>query len=161
VDDIAGWDFFDDDNDPFDASSCCSANGHGSGRASEAVASANNGADSPGVCPDCQLLPLRVWDTFVVPIHNYAMATLYATDIGASVVEGAVGALGNSQFARSVFRYADDHGVTLTMVSSDINSANHNYPTNYNESIYVAGSLPDTAPTGTCDGPGSLPGIGD
>ncbi len=23
VDDIAGWDFFDDDNDPFDASSCC------------------------------------------------------------------------------------------------------------------------------------------
>ena len=29
VDDIAGWDFFDDDNDPFDASSCCSANGHG------------------------------------------------------------------------------------------------------------------------------------
>ncbi len=33
VDDIAGWDFFDDDNDPFDASSCCSANGHGTGRA--------------------------------------------------------------------------------------------------------------------------------
>src|SRR6185295_12062210 len=27
VDDIAGWDFFDDDNDPYDASSCCSANG--------------------------------------------------------------------------------------------------------------------------------------
>ena len=69
--------------------------------------------------------------------------------------------LGNSQFARSVFKYADDHGVTLTLVSSDINSANHNYPTNYNEAIYVAGSLPDTAPTGTCDGPGSLSGVGD
>jgi hypothetical protein len=161
ADDIAGWDFFDDDNDPFDASSCCSAKGHGSGRASEAVASANNGNDSPGVCPDCQLLPLRVWDTFVVPIDNYAMGTLYATNNGASVVEGAVGALGNSQFARSVFRYADDHGVALTLVSSDINSANHNYPTNYNEAIYVAGSLPDTAPYGTCDGPGSLPGVGD
>jgi hypothetical protein len=161
VDDIAGWDFFDDDNDPFDASSCCSAKGHGTGRAKEAVASANNGQGSPGVCPDCQLLPLRVWDTFVVPIDNYAMGTLYATDNGASVVEGAVGALGNSQFARSVFQHADDQGVALTLVSSDINSANHNYPTNYNEAIYVAGSLPDTAPLDTCSGPGGLPGLPD
>ena len=161
VDDIAGWDFFDDDNDPFDASSCCSANGHGTGRAREALAATDNARSSPGVCPDCQLIPLRVWDTFVVPIDNYAMGTLYATENGASVVEGAVGALGNSQFARRVFEHADDRGVALTLVSSDINSANHNYPTNYNEAIYVAGSLPDSAPYGTCDGPGSLPGIGD
>ena len=161
VDDIAGWDFFDDDNDPFDASSCCSANGHGTGRAREAVAETDNAAGSPGVCPDCQVIPLRVWDTFVVPIDNFAIATLYATENGASVVEGAVGALGNSQFARRVFEHADARGVALTLVSSDINSANHNYPTNYNEAIYVAGALPDTAPIGTCDGPGSLPGIGD
>jgi len=44
VDDIAGWDFFDDDNDPFDASSCCSANGHGTGRAREAVAQTTTGS---------------------------------------------------------------------------------------------------------------------
>ena len=43
------------------------------------------------------------------------------------------------------------------LVSSDINSANHNYPTNYNEAIYVAGSLYDTAPFNNCSG---LPGIG-
>ena len=53
VDDIAGWDFFDDDNDPFDASSCCSANGHGTGRAREAVAATNNGQSGTGMCPDC------------------------------------------------------------------------------------------------------------
>ena len=47
------------------------------------------------------------------------------------------------------------------LVSSDINSANHNYPTNYNEAVYVAGSLPDTAPNETCTGPGGLPGVGD
>ena len=85
---------------------------------------------------------------------------LIATDNGASVVEGAVGGLTSTQFARKAFTYADDHGVTLTLVSSDINSANHNYPTNYNEAIYVAGSLPDTAPNDTCSGPGGLPGIG-
>jgi subtilase family protein len=161
VDDIAGWDFFDDDNDPFDVSSCCSANGHGTGRGRNAVADTNNGQGGVGMCPKCQVMPLRVWDTFVVAIDNYAMGTVYAADNGANVVEGAVGGLGNTQFARSAFKYADQKGLALMMVSSDINSANHNYPTNYNEAVYVAGAFPDTAPNETCSGPGGLPGIGD
>jgi len=161
VDDIAGWDFFDDDNDPYDASSCCSANGHGTGRATEAVGETNNGNAGIGMCPDCQLVPLRVWDTFVVPTDNYAMGVIYAADNGVSVVEGAVGGLTNTQFGRNAFTYADSKGVALTLVSSDINSANHNYPTNYNEAIYVAGSIYDTAPNDTCSGPGGLPGLPD
>jgi Subtilase family len=161
VDDIAGWDFFDNDNDPYDASSCCSANGHGSGRAKEAVAQTNNGVAETGMCPRCQLLPLRIWDSFVPPTDNWALAVTYAADNGASVAEGAIGGLTNTGFARSAVRYADSKGMALTLVSSDINSANHNYPTNYNEAIYVAGSFPDTAPSSTCTGPGGLPGIGD
>jgi hypothetical protein len=161
VDDIAGWDFMENDNDPFDVSSCCSADGHGTGRSKEAVAETNNGTQAPGLCPRCQLMPLKVWDSFVVPIDNYAMAIVYAADNGASVAEGAVGGLGNSRFARAAFKYADSKGMALTMVSSDINSANHNYPTNYNEAIYIAGSLPDTAPNSTCTGPSGLPFVGD
>ena len=161
VDDIAGWDFFDDDNDPFDASSCCSANGHGTGRAREAVAETDNARSGVGMCPECQLMPLRVWDSFVVPIDFYAMGIVYAADNGASVAEGAVGGLGNSRFARGAFRHADERGMALMMVSSDINSANHNYPTNYNEAVYVAGAFPDTAPNDTCTGPGGLPGVPD
>ncbi|MEJ7750392.1 MAG: FG-GAP-like repeat-containing protein [Thermoleophilaceae bacterium] len=157
VDDIAGWDFFDDDNDPFDASSCCSADGHGTDRAAEAGMATNDGAGETGVCPQCQVMPLRVWDTFVVDTNLFALATVYAADNGASVVEGAVGGLLNSNFARRAFTYADSKGVALTLVSSDINSANHNYPTNYNEAIYVGGSLPDSVPSGEdCDVP-SLP----
>ena len=37
VDDIAGWDFFDNDNDPYDASSYFAAANHGSGRADNAA----------------------------------------------------------------------------------------------------------------------------
>ncbi len=159
VDDIAGWDFFDDDNDPFDASSCCSAEGHGTDRAREAVGETNNGEDEAGVCPRCQVMPIRVWDTFVVDSNLYSLGVVYAADNGASVVEGAVGGLLNSQFARRAFSYADSKGVTLTLVSSDINSANHNYPTNYNEAIYVGGSLPDSAPGENCETP-SFPGVG-
>ncbi len=161
TDDIAGWDFFDDDNDPFDASSCCSANGHGTGRARDALAEGNNGSGGIGMCPDCQLMPVRIWDTFVTPTDNWASGALYATDNGAAVIEGAVGGLTNTHFARHVVEHADRNGTSLMLVSSDINSANHNYPTNYNEAVYVAGSLPDTAPNETCSGPGGLPLIGD
>ena len=118
VDDIAGWDFFDDDNDPFDASSCCSADGHGTGRAEEAAAETDNGERGLGMCPDCQIIPLRVWDTFVVPGDNFAMGVTYAAANGARVVEGAVGGLSNTQFARRAFEFADSRGVALTLVSS-------------------------------------------
>ena len=154
VDDIAGWDFFDNDNDPYDASSCCSADGHGTGRALEALAETNNAAGETGLCPKCQLMPLRIWDSFVPPTDNWALAVTYAVDNGASVAEGAIGGLTNTRFARSAVRYADGKGMALMLVSSDINSANHNYPTNYNEAVYVAGSFPDTAPNNTCTGPG-------
>jgi hypothetical protein len=160
ADDVAGWDFFDDDNDPFDASSCCNAGGHGTDRAAEAGRATNDGKGEAGLCPECQVMPLRVWDTFVVDTNLFALATVYAADNGASVVEGAVGGLLNSSFARRAFKYADAKGVALTLVSSDINSANHNYPTNYPEAIYVSGSLPDTAPGERCEIPG-LPGVGN
>ncbi len=160
-DDIAGWDFFDDDNDPFDASSCCNAVGHGSGRAREAAAATNNANGGPGICPDCQIMPLRIWDTFVTPTDFHSMGLIYAADNGASVVEGANGGLTNTRFSRRAYEYADAKGLALMLVSSDVNSANHNYPTNYNEAVYVGGALPDTAPFDTCEGIGGLPGIGD
>ena len=150
VDDIAGWDFFEDDNDPFDASSCCSASGHGSDRAKSAAGDTNNGERETGMCPRCQIVPLRVWDTFVVDTNLFALGVVYAADNNINVVEGAVGGLSNTNFARRAFRYAERRNVALMLVSSDINSANHNYPTNYNEAIYVMGNLPDTAPNEGC-----------
>jgi subtilase family protein len=158
VDDIAGWDYFNDDNDPQDASSCCSAGGHGTARAKGAAAQTNNADNGAGLCPRCQIMPLRVWDTFVVDSNLYSLGVVYAANNGASVVEGAVGGLLNSSFARRAFHYADQKGLALMLVSSDINSANHNYPTNYNEAMYVAGSLPDTAPAENCE-LGGVPGL--
>ncbi|HTD25727.1 MAG TPA: hypothetical protein VK649_02070, partial [Candidatus Elarobacter sp.] len=48
VDDIAGWDFFENDNDPFDEVQF----GHGTGEARDSTAEANNGG-SLGTCPNC------------------------------------------------------------------------------------------------------------
>jgi Thrombospondin type 3 repeat/FG-GAP-like repeat len=96
------------------------------------------------VCPKCQLMVLRLWDTFVAPADTYAMATIYAADNGADAEEVALGVLQNSRFSQSATQYAFKKGVALMEVSSDLNTANHNYPTNYNNTVFVAGSVADT-----------------
>ncbi|MBA3653647.1 MAG: hypothetical protein H0W70_05570, partial [Actinobacteria bacterium] len=144
VDDIAGWDFFDDDNDPEDVSSYSSARNHGTGRSREAVQVTNDAVDEAGVCPQCTLLPLRVWDSFVVIGDQFGMATAYAADRGVASQVVALGVLQNTVTAREAVRYAYDKGVVVTSVSSDLNTANHNYPTNYDETVFINGCVADT-----------------
>ena len=144
VDDIAGWDFFDDDNDPYDASSYFAAANHGSGRADEAAGATDDGAGAPGVCPHCQLMPLRIWDTFVSDQNDFALGVLYAADNGAKVVEGADGGLYHSDFAEHASQYAYDHGVVQTYSGDDLNTGNHNFPANYSHAMLIQGTVPDT-----------------
>lgn len=144
VDDIAGWDFFDNDNDPWDASSYFAAAGHGSGRATEVAERGNDGAGGIGICPRCQLLPIRTWDTFVSDGNTFAMGILYAADNGASVIEGANGSLYHSAFAERASRYAYERGVVQTFSGDDLNTANHNYPANYGHAMLIQGTVPDT-----------------
>ncbi len=160
VDDVAGWDFFDDDNDAFDASSYSSAGNHGTGRANDAVRRGHDKAGKIGTCPKCTFIPVRVWDTFVVSGDNYAMGAAYSADAGAAVIEVALGALSNSPTAKAATRYAYDKGVTLAVVSSDLNTANHNFPTHYDEVIRVNGTVADTYGLGADSNEFALPGAG-
>ena len=75
--------------------------------------------------------------------NNFAQAALYAADNNIEVVEGAVGGLFNSSFARNAFEYAYRHGVFFAIVSSDLNTADHNIPTLYNEAMQVQGTVAD------------------
>src|SRR3954464_12122641 len=131
LDDIAGWDFFDNDNDPYDASSYFAAANHGSGRAGEAAERGDDAQGSIGVCPHCQLLPIRAWDTFVTDGNTFGMGILYATDNGAKVIEGANGSTYHSAFAEQASQYAYDNNVAQTFSGDDLNTANHNYAANY------------------------------
>ena len=147
VDDICGWDFFEDDNDPEDVSSYSSAEEHGNGQAEGAGAEQDNGIDGTGVCPDCMIMPLKTWDSFVQDTNYFGMGSLYAARNGANVLEGALGGLNNSGICKAAFKEAyDKWGLVLFMVSSDINSANHNFPTYLNEPIYCSGTVSDANP---------------
>src|SRR5207302_995018 len=90
------------------------AHHHGTGRALDAVEQGNDGQGSIGVCPHCQVMPVRIWDTFVSDANTFALGIVYATDNGAKVIEGANGSLYHSAFAEAASQYAYDHGAVQT-----------------------------------------------
>ncbi|HEY0317815.1 MAG TPA: S8 family serine peptidase [Solirubrobacterales bacterium] len=159
VDDVSGWDFFDNDNDPYDASSYFAASNHGSGRAGEAVERGNDGEGGLGVCPHCQIIPIRTWDTFVSDGNTFAMGILYATDNGAKVIEGANGSLYHSAFAERASQYAYEQGVAQTFSGDDLNTANHNYPADYGHAMVIQGTVPDTVGLGEDAGSQAAQGL--
>ena len=140
VDDISGWDFFEHDNDPFDNVDF----GHGTGRSREAAAEGNNGLSGIGVAPNASLLEVRVGDSFVVDVTDFAQGVLFSTDAGASVIASATGSVNNSRFARRAVRYAESRGVVFMASAADENSFHHNYPSTYEGGIVVKAIVPDT-----------------
>ena len=150
--DIAGWNFFDDNNDPLDRSSYFAAGNHGTGRAEGAAERANDGQGELGTCPHCQIMPLRIWDTFVSDANNFALAVLYGTDNGAKVIEGSNGSLYHSAFMEQASNYAYNHGAVQTFSGDDLNTGNHNYPANYGHAMLIQGTMPDSDGLGmNCD----------
>lgn len=123
IDDIAGWNFLDDDNDPFDEVKY----GHGTGEAQDSSAEADNGGDL-GSCPNCMFVPLRVGDSFVGDSNLFAQAVIYAVDNGVHVVQEALGSVNNTAFARRAIDYAYAHDVPVIASAADEESFHHNVP---------------------------------
>src|SRR6266516_7059296 len=131
-DDIAGWDFFENDNDPFDEVQF----GHGTGEAEDSTAEANNGG-SLGTCPNCMVMPVRVGDSFVAEVNRFAQGVVFAVDTGAAVIQEALGTLNNSGFGQQAVDYAYRHNVPVMASAADEDSWHHNYPSNYVHTIVV------------------------
>ncbi len=142
--DIAGWNFFDNNNEPADLSSYFAAYHHGTDRALDAAEQGNDGEGSIGVCPKCQIMPVRTWDTFVSDGNDFALGMVYATDNGAKVIEGANGSLYHSAFAEAASQYAYEHGAVQIYSGDDLNTADHNYPGDYGHAMLIQGSVNDT-----------------
>ncbi len=100
------------------------------------------------MCPHCQVMPVRTWDTFVSDANDFALGITYATDNGAKVIEGANGSLYHSAFAEAASQYAYDHGVVQTFSGDDLNTGDHNYPANYGHAMLIQGTVPDTVGLG-------------
>lgn len=135
-DDIAGFDFFDLDNDPFAALQEGEAAEHGTGVAEGAVAGGGDGGDI-GTCPNCSFVPIRVGDSFVVGGDRVGMGLVYAATLGVDAAALAIGAMSHPSHARAAAAYAADRGTVLVGAAGDEMSWHHNLPAADDAFLYV------------------------
>lgn len=138
VDDIAGWDAFENDNNPYDSVGF----GHGTGRAHEAAGQAGDGSDV-GNCPSCMFVPVRVGDSYVIEAGAWARAIVYATDTGADVAANALGMFAAPDFAQQAADYAHSKGMTIIAASANEEAAHHNLPAGL-ERVMVSRAVRDS-----------------
>ncbi len=124
IDDICGWDFLWDDNNPYASNRF----DHGSDVMRDMFAEGGEPDSSIGYCPNCSVLPLRTGDSFIADGDRLAQGILYATDAGVSVISMASGTTTNPAILRQAIKYAYDHGVLVVSAIGDELSYHHLYP---------------------------------
>jgi hypothetical protein len=130
---IAGWNALDNTNDPFDDVYF----GHGTGEANDMAGSANSTSRSPGSCPNCMILPVRVGTSFIATGNAFAAGVLFAVDSGATVVSSALGALNYTPTAVEAINYAASKGVPIVASAADEESEHQNLPGGLGHMIVV------------------------
>jgi subtilisin family serine protease len=102
IDDVNGWDFADDDNDPHDAS------GHGSHVAGIIGAVADNNRGVAGVAWQIKIMPVRFLNAFDTGTTADAIEAIqYALDNGADIINCSWGSTGYSSALKNVIDNAD------------------------------------------------------
>ena len=122
VDDISGWNFHRDTNDPQTDNSVY---GHANGESRQVVAETDNGFLAAGVCPRCRLLTVKAGDEAIDRPDRVAEAIAFAVDSGAKVVTGVIASLGLIPEVAKALRYAYDRGVVVAWASNDFDSGDH------------------------------------
>lgn len=138
VDDIAGWDAFENDNNPYDDVGF----GHGTGRAHEAAGQAGDGSEV-GNCPSCMFVPVRVGDSYVIEAGGWARGIVYAADTGADVAANALGLFSAPDYVQQAADYAHSKGMTIIAASANEEAGHHNLPAGL-ERVMVSRAVRDS-----------------
>jgi hypothetical protein len=120
--DISGWNFHRDNNDPQTDNTVY---GHANGESARLVATANNKFGGVGVCPGCRLLSVKMGDEAIDRPDRVAESIVFAVDSGAKVIDVTTAALGQTPSMLGAVQYAYSHGVVLAWASNDFESADH------------------------------------
>ncbi|MBC2695056.1 MAG: S8 family serine peptidase [Desulfobacteraceae bacterium] len=146
IDDVNGWDFRDNDNDPTDTSPICG--GHGTHVAGIIGAVGNNGVAVVGVNWDVQIMPLRCFGAFLgifctANDSDIMEAIEYYTDFGVRVSNNSYGGGPSSQAMEEVIRAS--HSVFAAAAGNDgtNNDTSPHYPSNYNLDNIIAVAATD------------------
>ena len=141
VDDVYGWDFAADDNDPMDD------NGHGTHVAGTVGAVGNNGTGVVGVNWQVRMMALKFLDSQGSgTTDNAVKAILYAADNGAIIQSNSWGGGGASQALQDAIAYARDKNSLFIAAAGNNGTDNDispNYPSNYDVENVVAVAASD------------------
>jgi hypothetical protein len=110
VDDLIGWNFVDNDNNPWDLS------GHGTHISGIIAACTNNGFGIAAVDPEAVIMPLKVAN-FVGQARSssVAAAIYYAVDQGARIINLSLGGELVTDLERAAALYATDRNVLIVV----------------------------------------------
>lgn len=122
TDDISGWDFYDNQNDPATSDATYD---HANGQLRVAGAQTDNGKLGAGICPQCRLMPIRAGQEALDRTDDLAAAWLYAGHAGAKVIVSTTADLGYSSAMRRAVDKLWHDGVLMVESSNDFDSTDH------------------------------------
>lgn len=126
IDDVHGWDFSDDDNDPNDAS------GHGSHIAGIIAAASNNNRGVAGVAWQTRIMPVRFLSAYDQGTTADAISAIqYAVNNGATIINCSWGGAGYSSSLRNVINNSNALFICAAGNSAQDTDASPYYPASY------------------------------
>ena len=126
VDDINGWDFFFNDNDPTDE------RGHGTNVGGIIGAVANNNSLYVGANWNSKIMVLKCLDYDLNATYaSVANAVYYAVDHGAKILNMSLGFSPASTLLEDFVTYAETHNVLITAAMMNFNNNTTYYPAGY------------------------------
>ncbi|HEY8740218.1 MAG TPA: S8 family serine peptidase [Candidatus Dormibacteraeota bacterium] len=120
--DINGWNFNRDTNDPQTEQSIY---GHFNGESGQMVAQADNNYGNAGVCPLCRYIPIKAGDEAIDRPDRVAEAITFAADSGVKVMDATSASLGLTDSVKAAIDYAYHKGMVVVFASNDFESADH------------------------------------
>ena len=120
--DVSGWNFHRDTNDP---ETDQTSYDHANTQSNRIVATANNGFGGVGLCPGCRLLSVKLGDEAIDRPDRVAEGIVFAVDAGAKVIDVTSATVGQTPSMQAAVDYAYRHGVVVAWASNDFESADH------------------------------------
>jgi serine protease len=144
VDDLIGWDFLGNDNDPMDV--VAQDGGHGTHVAGTIGAIGNNGIGVAGVAWRVQMMSLRFLGTGGGSLADAVEAVYYSVDNGAVISNNSWGGGGYSTALFNAISYANTQGQIFVAAAGNEGRNNDSvasYPANYNVANVVSVAATD------------------
>ena len=137
IDDVRGWDFVNNDNDPMDD------NGHGTHVAGTIAAVRDNGLGVAGVASNVKLIPLKFLSAGGSGSSDNAIAAvLYANVLGARITSNSWGGGNRSRALQDAIA---NSGALFVAAAGNSGSGSKEYPAGYDDAKIISVAATDQA----------------